>query len=185
MICPKTKSANHFLTELLPIYQNKHWTIRRRNDRSLNPPFYHRIILKIDGFLVSQAALVRNDKACRQAKKYLMTVWKLPDDCMTTAWWLPDNCLMIAWQLTHLALNGSQDDKQLHAYEQCLWACPWLRARNSQKIMKINIHLQYERIWNGILWLLWGIRGQDECQPHLKPEQGNLLRGIDNKTIRR
>ena len=50
MICPKTKSANHCLTELLPIYQNEHWTIRRWNDRSVDPPFHH-IILKMDGFL--------------------------------------------------------------------------------------------------------------------------------------
>ena len=34
------------LTELFPIYQNKHWTIRRRNDRSVDPSS-HRIILKI------------------------------------------------------------------------------------------------------------------------------------------
>ena len=31
-ICPKAKSATHFLTELFPIYQNKHWTIRQRDD---------------------------------------------------------------------------------------------------------------------------------------------------------
>ena len=48
--CPKSKSLSHCLTELFPNYQNKHWTIRRRNDRFANPPF-HRIILKIDGFL--------------------------------------------------------------------------------------------------------------------------------------
>ena len=32
LICPWTKSASHCLTELFPIYQNKHWTIRRRDD---------------------------------------------------------------------------------------------------------------------------------------------------------
>ena len=30
LICPKTNSATHCVTELFPIYQNKHWTIRRR-----------------------------------------------------------------------------------------------------------------------------------------------------------
>ena len=51
MICPKTKSATHRLSELFPIYQNKHWTIRQQDDRSVDPSS-HRIILKIVGFLV-------------------------------------------------------------------------------------------------------------------------------------
>jgi hypothetical protein len=50
--CPKSKSLSHCLTELFPIYQNKHWTIRRRNDCFVHLPF-HRIILKIDGFHTS------------------------------------------------------------------------------------------------------------------------------------
>ena len=49
MICPMTKSATHCLTELFPIYQNKHWTIRRRDNHSVDPSSY-RIILKIVGF---------------------------------------------------------------------------------------------------------------------------------------
>ena len=51
-ICPKAKSATHFLTELFPIYQNKHWTIRQQDDNSINPSS-HLIILKIFGFTVS------------------------------------------------------------------------------------------------------------------------------------
>ena len=31
LICPRTKSASHCLTEF-PIYQNKHWTIKRWDD---------------------------------------------------------------------------------------------------------------------------------------------------------
>ena len=50
LICPRTKSASHCLTELFPIYQNKQWTIRRRDDRSVDPS-YHLIILKIVGFM--------------------------------------------------------------------------------------------------------------------------------------
>ena len=46
---PLSKSLSHCLTELFPIYQNKDWTIRRQNDRFVDPAF-HRIILKIDGF---------------------------------------------------------------------------------------------------------------------------------------
>ena len=34
--CPKSKSLSHCLTELFPIYQNKHWTIRWRDNRSVN-----------------------------------------------------------------------------------------------------------------------------------------------------
>ena len=49
--CPKSKSLSPCLTELFPIYQNKAWTIQRRNDRS-GDPLFHRIILKIDGFQV-------------------------------------------------------------------------------------------------------------------------------------
>ena len=52
MICPKTKSATRCLTELFPIYQNKHWIIRRQDDPSVDPSF-HRIILKIVGFVVA------------------------------------------------------------------------------------------------------------------------------------
>ena len=55
--CPKSKSLSHCLTELFPIYQNKHWTIRRRKDRFVDPPF-HRIILKIDGFIVGTIEVV-------------------------------------------------------------------------------------------------------------------------------
>ena len=49
--CPKSKSLSHCLTELFPIYQNKHWTIRWQKDHSVNP-WSHRIILKIVGFLI-------------------------------------------------------------------------------------------------------------------------------------
>ena len=45
-------STTHFLTELFPIYQNKHWTIKWWNDCSVDP-LSHRIILKIVGFLYS------------------------------------------------------------------------------------------------------------------------------------
>ena len=45
--CLKSKSLSHCLTKLLPIYQNKHWTIRRR---SFNPWSYC-IVSKIVGFL--------------------------------------------------------------------------------------------------------------------------------------
>ena len=47
--CPKSKSLSHCLTELFPFYQNKHWTIQRRNDGSVDQPF-HRILWKIVGF---------------------------------------------------------------------------------------------------------------------------------------
>ena len=50
MKCPKTKSATHCLIELFPIYQNKHWTIRRRDDQTVDPSS-HCIILKIVGFI--------------------------------------------------------------------------------------------------------------------------------------
>ena len=50
LICPRTKSASHCLTELFPIYQNKHWTIRRRDDHIVVQSS-HRNISKIDGFL--------------------------------------------------------------------------------------------------------------------------------------
>ena len=51
LVCPRTKSASHCLTELFPIYQNKHWTIRRRDDHILVQSS-HRNISKIDGFQV-------------------------------------------------------------------------------------------------------------------------------------
>ena len=49
MICPKAKSATHCLTELFSIYQNKHGTIRRRDDHIV-VQLTHRNISKIDGF---------------------------------------------------------------------------------------------------------------------------------------
>ena len=50
LICPRTKSASHCLTELFPIYQNKQWTIRRR-DNHIVVQSSHRNISKIDWFL--------------------------------------------------------------------------------------------------------------------------------------
>ena len=46
-ICPRTKSASQCLTELFPIYQNKHWTIRWRDDHIV-VQLSHRNIFKID-----------------------------------------------------------------------------------------------------------------------------------------
>ena len=48
---PKSKSLSHCLTELFSIYQNKHWTIRRRDDRSVDQ-LSHCILFKIVGFLL-------------------------------------------------------------------------------------------------------------------------------------
>ena len=39
-------------TELFPIYQNEHWTIRWRDDHTVVPSSHH-IILKIVGFKIS------------------------------------------------------------------------------------------------------------------------------------
>ena len=47
LICPRAKSSNHCLTELFSIYQNKHWTIRRRDDHIVVPSS-NRIKSKID-----------------------------------------------------------------------------------------------------------------------------------------
>ena len=44
---PYSKSLDHCLTESLQIYENKQWTIRQRDGRSVNPPSHH-IILKSD-----------------------------------------------------------------------------------------------------------------------------------------
>ena len=49
MIYTKAKPASHCLTELFSIYQNKHWTIRRRDDHIIVPSS-NRIKLKIDWF---------------------------------------------------------------------------------------------------------------------------------------
>ena len=46
------KSATHSLTELFLIFQNKHGTIKRREDRTVVPSS-HCIILKSVGFYVS------------------------------------------------------------------------------------------------------------------------------------
>ena len=51
--CPKSKSLSRYLIEFFPIYQNKHWTIRRQDDCSIDPSSHH-IILKIIGFLLSR-----------------------------------------------------------------------------------------------------------------------------------
>ena len=66
---------------------------------------------------------------------------------------------------------------ELHSQNRKLWASTYV----SSKLIIIIVlnHLQYERIWNGILWLLWGILGQDECQPHLEPVEQSLLAPTD------
>ena len=63
--CPKSKSLSHCLTELFPIYQNKHWTIRRQDDCFVDPSC-HRIILKIVRFQIKWSALSR---VCFNLKK--------------------------------------------------------------------------------------------------------------------
>ena len=52
LICPRAKSSNHCLTELFSIYQNKHWTIRWR-DNHIVVPSSNRIKSKIDWILES------------------------------------------------------------------------------------------------------------------------------------
>ena len=49
LICPRAKSSNHCLTELLSIYQNKHGTIKRRDDHIV-VQLSHPNIFKIDWF---------------------------------------------------------------------------------------------------------------------------------------
>ena len=46
--CPKSNSLSHCLSELFPTCQNKHWTIRQRDDHFIDP-LSHCIILKIVG----------------------------------------------------------------------------------------------------------------------------------------
>ena len=51
LICPRAKSSNHCLTELFSIYQNKHWTIRQRDDHIVVSSS-NRIKSKIDWILI-------------------------------------------------------------------------------------------------------------------------------------
>ena len=48
----KSKSLSQCLTELFPMYQNKHWIIRQPDDCSVNPSS-NCIMLKIVGFQMS------------------------------------------------------------------------------------------------------------------------------------
>ena len=66
--CPKSKSLSHCLTELFLFYHNKHWTIQRRDDCSVDPSF-HCIILKIVGFL----------NLMPQASPYISSIVRLAD----------------------------------------------------------------------------------------------------------
>ena len=50
LICPKDKSANHCPIEIFPIYQKKHWTIRRWDDHIVVQTS-RRNMFKIDGFV--------------------------------------------------------------------------------------------------------------------------------------
>ena len=69
--CPKSKSLSHCLTELFSIYQNKHWTIRRR-DGHIVVPSSNRIKLKIDGFLIfTKAGRKPNGLDLKLFEKYL------------------------------------------------------------------------------------------------------------------
>ena len=38
--CTKAKLATHFLTEVFPIYQNKYWAIRWRDNHTDISPYY-------------------------------------------------------------------------------------------------------------------------------------------------
>ena len=63
LICPRAKSSNHCLTELFSIYQNKHWTIRRR-DHHIVVQSSHRNIFKIDNFNMALLPLPKHS-GCR------------------------------------------------------------------------------------------------------------------------
>ena len=57
--CPKSKSLSHCLTELFQIhqnkhYQNKHWTIRRRDDQSIGPSSHS--IMYIEDWRISSCS---------------------------------------------------------------------------------------------------------------------------------
>ena len=56
LICPRTKSASHCLTELFPIHRNKHWTIRRRDD-NIVIQWSNRNIFKVDWFYMYSFSL--------------------------------------------------------------------------------------------------------------------------------
>ena len=69
--CPKSKSVIHCFTELFPFYQNKHWTIQRGNDWSVDPSF-HCIIFKIVGF---QRPETRGKGKFMTDMSYISPVW--------------------------------------------------------------------------------------------------------------
>ena len=45
--------------------------------------------------------------SCAIDDKYLrfLTIWRMPDHCLTTTWQLPDNCLATTWQLLENCLT--------------------------------------------------------------------------------
>ena len=73
LICPRTKSASHCLTELFQIYQNKHWTIRRRDDHIVVPSS-NRIKSKVDWIYVKTLERIVTDLLQQFQSKYPMTL---------------------------------------------------------------------------------------------------------------
>ena len=68
---PKTKLATHCLTELFPICQNKHWTIRRQDDCSVGLSS-HGIILEIVRFEISNSLRPKSYPNTNFLKSYFL-----------------------------------------------------------------------------------------------------------------
>ena len=71
MKCPRAKSANHCLTELFSIYQNKHWTIRRWDDHIV-VPLSHLIKSEIDWFQLYVLFCTRLHILCGSCKHRIL-----------------------------------------------------------------------------------------------------------------
>ena len=86
--CPKSKSLSHCLNELFPIYQDKYWTIRQQDDRSVDPSYYIEDcrIFKFKSWLDSNAHKSQDaDVRSSDMKRFLsMCTW--PTNAMAQKW---------------------------------------------------------------------------------------------------
>ena len=84
-------AESHCLTELFPIYQNKHQTIRRWNDPSVDPSSYC-IILKVFQLYIIIAT-------CRYFHLFLHNICLLQ---LELSFIIKLSCLLFSWSLTHI-----------------------------------------------------------------------------------
>ena len=137
--CPKAKSANHCITKLFPIYQNKNWTIRRQDNHTVVPLSCPTILYwRFSDFYFSQNMRGEGRGKFRRPWGYGLVVFSLAMISSSTIGPPPGSFAI--WYQEILALRGGR------TAHYCIyiwgWAHFWGFYRNNNIISSLSL------LWN-------------------------------------